>query len=308
MGRVKEEGMATRQDFYFDLLNGISDGLYFVDRERHITFWNRAAERLTGYEAREVVGRTCTDNILSCQDGAGQALCEEICSLARTIQDGEPREVEVFLHHRQGHRVPVAVRISPLRNAAGEITGAVEVFNDNSRRMAETDELEQLKKLAVIDAMTGVWNRRFLETSLQAIRNEINRYNWPMGLLFVDIDRFKQLNETHGHEAGDAVLRAVAQTLARAVRGYDIVGRWGGEEFVLVVRNVTGKNLARLAEKLRILIAKNPVKAGGTKVPVTVSIGATAFTAADTVAGAVGRAEALMYVGKASGRDRVTSG
>ena len=299
--------MATRQDFYFDLLNGISDGLYFVDRERRITFWNRAAERLTGYEAREVVGRKCTDNILAHVDADGLSLCEGMCPLARTLKDGEPREAEVFLHHRKGHRVPVAVRISPLRNSAGKVTGAVEVFNDNSRRVAETDELEQLKKLALVDPVTEIRNRSFLEMSLQAVINEIRRQSWPMGLLFVDIDRFKQVNDAHGHEAGDAVLRAVAQTLARGVRGYDLAGRWGGEEFVMVIRNVTGKNLARLAEKLRALVAHSSVDVAGTKVAVTVSIGATAIAAEDTVAGAVGRAEALMYASKAGGRDRVTS-
>lgn len=300
--------MARRQDFYFDLLNGISDGLYFVDRERRITFWNRAAERLTGYEAREVVNRNCADNILSHVDAEGNSLCEGMCPLARTLKDGEPREAEVFLHHRKGHRVPVAVRISPLRNSAGKITGAVEVFNDNSRRLAETDELEQLKKLALVDPVTEIRNRRFLETSLQAVINEIRRQSWPMGLLFVDIDRFKQVNDTYGHEEGDEVLRAVAQTLARAVRGYDLVGRWGGEEFVLVIRNVTVKNLARLAEKLRALVANSSLDVAGTKVAVTVSIGATSIVAEDTVADAVGRAESLMYVAKASGRNRVASG
>ncbi len=299
--------MATRQDFYFDLLNGISDGLYAIDCERRVTFWNRAAERLTGYEAREVVGRSLADGIVAPVDREGRSLHEEEGLLARTLGDGEPREAEVFFTHRQGHQVPVAVRVSAVRSAQGAVTGAVVVFNDNSRRVAEAGELEQLKKLAVIDGLTGIWNRRFLETSLQAIRNEINRYSWPMGLLFVDIDRFKQLNEAHGREAGDAVLRAVAQTLAKGVRGYDIVGRWGGEEFILVVRNVTGKNLGRLAEKLRALVAKNPVNAGAVKMPVTVSIGATAFTAADTVAGAVGRAETLMFVSKTGGRDRVTT-
>jgi diguanylate cyclase (GGDEF)-like protein/PAS domain S-box-containing protein len=278
-----------------------------VDGGGRVTFWNRAAERLTGYEAREVVGRECADELLAYVDAEGRGLHEGTCLAALTLRDGEPREAEAFFSHRQGHRLPVAVRVSALRNAAGEITGAVAVFSDNSRRLAEAGELEQLRKLAVIDPLTGVWNRRFLETSLQAVRNEIGRHSWPMGLLFVDIDRFKELNEVHGREAGDVVLRAVAQVLARAVRGYDIVGRWGGEEFVLVVRNVTGKSLGRLAEKLRALVAKNPVRAGEAKVPVTVSIGATAFTAGDTVAAAMGRAEALMYASKAGGRDRVTT-
>jgi diguanylate cyclase (GGDEF)-like protein/PAS domain S-box-containing protein len=305
---MTEDGMTSRQDFYFDILNNLFDGLYFVDRERRITFWNRTAESLTGYEAREVVGRRCADNILVHVDGEGHNLCEGRCPLAKTLEDGESREVEVFLHHRKGHRVPVAVRVAPIRGANGRITGAVEVFNDNSRRLAETQELDHLRRLALLDPVTELRNRHFLEISLQAILKEVNRYNWPMGLLFVDIDRFKRVNDAYGHEAGDEILKAVAQTLARSVRAFDIVGRWGGEEFVVVVRNITEKNLALLAEKIRALVGRSFVTMAASQVGVTVSIGATTLAPDDTVDSAIARADRLMYKSKAAGRNRVTLG
>lgn len=300
--------MASRDDFYFSVLNSLFDGLYFVDRERRITFWNRTAERLTGYEAREVVGRRCADNILVHVDGEGRNLCEGLCPVARTLQDGEEREADVFLHHRKGHRLPVAVRIAPLRGADGQIEGAVEVFNDNSRRLAEAQELDRLKQLALVDTVTEIRNRHFMDMSLQTILKEVNRYSWPMGLLFVDIDRFKRINDSYGHEAGDQLLRAVAQTLVQSVRAFDIVGRWGGEEFVLIIRNITEKNLAKLAEKIRALVGKSFVTLSASQVGVTVSIGATTLTAEDTVESAIGRADGLMYRSKAAGRNRVTLG
>jgi diguanylate cyclase (GGDEF)-like protein/PAS domain S-box-containing protein len=300
--------MASRLDLYFNILNNLFDGLYFVDHERRITFWNRTAERLTGYEAREVVGRKCADNMLVHVDNEGQNLCEGRCPLARTLEDGESREAEVFLHHRQGHRVPVAVRIAPIRDADGRITGAVEVFNDNSRRLAEAEESDRLKKMALIDPMTELMNRHFMEISLQSILKEVDRFNWPMGLLFMDIDRFKRINDAYGHEAGDQVLKAVARTLVESVRAFDIVGRWGGDEFVLIVRNITEKSLARLAVKLRALVGKSFVTLAASQVAVTVSIGATALAPDDTVETAIGRADQLMYRSKAAGRDRVTLG
>ena len=300
--------MASRDDFYFSVLNSLFDGLYFVDRERRITFWNRTAERLTGYEAREVVGRRCADNILVHVDGEGRNLCEGLCPVARTLQDGASREADVFLHHRKGHRLPVAVRIAPLRGADGQIEGAVEVFNDNSRRLAEAQELDRLKQLALVDTVTEIRNRHFMDMSLQTILKEVNRYSWPMGLLFVDIDRFKRINDSYGHEAGDQLLRAVAQTLVQSVRAFDIVGRWGGEEFVLIIRNITEKNLAKLAEKIRALVGKSFVTLSASQVGVTVSIGATTLTAEDTVESAIGRADGLMYRSKAAGRNRVTLG
>ncbi|HVP91181.1 MAG TPA: diguanylate cyclase [Terriglobales bacterium] len=300
--------MSFRENFYFDILNNLFDGLYFVDGERRITFWNRTATSLTGYEAREVVGRRCADNILVHVDAEGRNLCEGLCPVARTLQDGESREAEVFLHHRQGHRLPVTVRVAAIRDASGRITGAVEVFNDNTRRLAESQELERLKELALIDPMTEVRNRRFLEASLASILKEFDRYNWPMGLLFVDIDRFKRINDSYGHESGDRVLRAVAQTLVRSVRAFDVVGRWGGEEFVLIVRNITERNLALLAEKLRVLVAKSFVTLASAEVGVAVSIGATALLPGDTLDSAIARADRLMFKSKAAGRNRVSVG
>jgi diguanylate cyclase (GGDEF)-like protein/PAS domain S-box-containing protein len=300
--------MPSRDDFYYEILNNMFDGVYFVDRERRITFWNRTAERLTGYEAREVVGRRCADNILVHVDGEGRNLCEGLCPVARTLEDGEAREADLFLHHRQGHRLPVAVRIAPVRSPGGRITGAVEIFNDNSRRLAEMQELDRLKQLALVDPMTGIRNRRFMEGALQTILKEVGRYSWPMGLLFVDIDRFKRINDTYGHESGDQILKAVAQTLVRSVRAFDIVGRWGAEEFVLVIRNITGKNLGKLAEKLRVLIGKSFVTLAASEVGVTVSIGATVINPEDTVEIAIGRADALMDRSKRAGRNRVTLG
>lgn len=300
--------MSPRNEFYRDVLNNLFDGVYFVDREHRITFWNKMAERLTGYATREVVGRKCADNILVCVDGSGTNLCQGLCPLAQTIQDGEFREADLFLHHRDGHRMPVAVRIAPIREADGRITGAIEVFSDNTRRLAEVRELDRIRQLALVDPMTELRNRAFTEHSLQTVLKEVSRYNWPTGLIFIDIDHLERVNYIHGREAGDQILKAVAQTLVKNIRGFDIAGRWGGEEFVLVIRNITEKNLGKLAEKLRVLIGKSNVTVAAGQVAVTVSIGATTLSPEDTVESAIGRADGLMSRSKTKGRNCVTLG
>jgi diguanylate cyclase (GGDEF)-like protein/PAS domain S-box-containing protein len=300
--------MPHDDDFYVDILNNLFDGVYFVDRDRKITFWNRTAEKLTGYESHHVVGRSCADNLLVHVDGAGRNLCAEGCPLSQTLEDGRAREAEFFLHHRDGHRVPVAVRVSPIHGADGQIVGAVEVFSDNSRRLMESQEMEHLQRLALLDPVTGLPNRRFVEISLQAILEDPRVRKGPTGILFVDIDRFKRINDTHGHETGDDVLRAVARTLLKSVRTFDIVGRWGGEEFVLILRSIDERILGALAEKLCAVTGKCFVTLPEAKVGVTVSIGATILDPADTVHGAVARADRLMYRSKAAGGNRVTRG
>ncbi len=181
----------TDDHFYQEVLDNLYDGVYFVDRDRCITYWNKGAERITGYTSTEVVGRRCSDNILTHVDAKGNSLCLADCPVAHTMDDGASRSAEVFLHHKDGHRVPVSIRAIPLRNAGGEIEGAVEIFSDNTLQTVMLDRIAQFEKLAYIDPLTGAANRRFTEITLQARIGELERYGWSFGVLFIDVDHFK---------------------------------------------------------------------------------------------------------------------
>jgi PAS domain S-box-containing protein len=105
--------------FYKRLLDNLGDGVYFVDRDRKITCWNRSAERITGYLSDEMVGTHCFHNRLQHIDGQGANLCNSQCPLALTIADGQPREQDIFFRHRDGHRVPLSAKISPIYDEEG---------------------------------------------------------------------------------------------------------------------------------------------------------------------------------------------
>lgn len=150
-------------------------------------------------------------------------------------------------------------------------------------------------------------NRAFLEKEIQGRLDERRRYGLPTGLLFVDIDRFKTVNDRFGHAAGDDLMRIVADTLSRASRSFDVVGRWGGEEFVGILRNVGPESLAQIAERYRMLIEHSYSTQNADPIRVTVSIGATLARTADTVSSLVERADRLMYASKSAGRNRVTA-
>ncbi len=132
--------------FYKSLLDSMADGVYFVDTDRRITSWNKAAERITGYTAREVLGRSCADNVLRHVDESGRELCVAGCPLAAVVQDGRMREARVYLHHKLGHRTPVDVRATAMRDAAGKIMGAVEIFHAASERLNILEEIEKAPK------------------------------------------------------------------------------------------------------------------------------------------------------------------
>jgi len=289
-----------------EVLDQLYDGVYLVDRARVIRYWNRGAERLSGYARDEVVGTRCSDGLLMHVNHAGEILCQKACPLAATIGDGELREVEVFLHHKAGHRVPVSVRTSPIRDREGRILGAVEVFSDNSARATLREEIESLKRQALFDPLTEVGNRRYVDIALTSRHDEFLRYGWAYGLLMFDVDHFKSVNDRFGHDTGDRVLRMVAQTLAKNVRSFDVVGRWGGEEFVVVMERLDAEELKRRGETLRRLVEASAISVEGAPLAVTTSVGGTIAGPDESPEEVLRRADEFLYRSKTSGRNRCT--
>lgn len=290
-----------------DIFHQLQDGVYFVDHDRRITFWSRGAERITGYAAREVLGARCSDNILMHVDCDGRSMCLGDCPLHRSIfENRENTAAEVFLHHKEGHRVPVYVRTSPLRDVDGNIIGGIETFSDLSWNQALQQRLEELEGMAYLDSLTGVANRRFAQQTLQSRLDERDRYDWRCGLILADIDHFKHFNDTYGHETGDRVLRMVAKTMSHNVRSFDLVARWGGEEFLILLTSVAHDELLNAATKMLALVRQSRLEHDGAKLNVTISAGATLAQTGDTLGTLVNRADELLYSSKAAGRDRVS--
>lgn len=282
------------------------DGVYATDRDRRIVYWNRAAERITGFSSDEVLGHCCADNVLMHVDAEGRSLCLQSCPLSGTMEDGLEREVSVLLHHKLGHRVPVLVRARAIVDKDGERVGALEVFSDQTSPDVLRGRMAQLEALALIDPLTQVPNRRYLASELASQLAMQQRTNMPFGVVFFDIDRFKRFNDEHGHEAGDLALQTVARTLTATIRPHDTAGRWGGEEFLVVLANVHADGLKTLAERLCRMVRHSSIHVGDTALTVTLSGGATLAVAGDTVASIVDRADTLMYTTKRAGGDGIS--
>jgi diguanylate cyclase (GGDEF)-like protein/PAS domain S-box-containing protein len=294
-------------DFLSRILDGISDGVYFVDSERVITYWNGGSEQISGFKPEEVIGRSCFDDILRHVDGEGKLLCQDGCPLAATILDGQERDMEAFLHHRDGHRVPVTVRAAPIRNEQGDIVGAVETFRDDTARAEALERAQQMEEIAFLDTLTHVGNRRFAELVIADRLSEWKRYQWSFALLFIDVDHFKQVNDKYGHAVGDQVLTMVARTIQGLARAHDFIGRWGGEEFVAVIAGTDEPGLLAAAERIRSLVERSGLRTEKGEIAVTVSIGATVPEPDDSVESIIARADERMYQSKAAGRNCVTA-
>lgn len=296
------------RSFHETLLDSLYDGVYFVDLNRKILYWNKGAEKLTGYSAEEVVGRCCKDNILMHTDDAGCLLCEHDCPMSATILDGQHREKEIYLRHKLGHRVAVSVRSAPITDRQGEIIGAVEIFTDISSKKRIERRVGELEGLVYLDALTGVPNRRYMELRVDQAVQEVAQFDRSIGLMMIDLDDFKQVNDQHGHDIGDLALKMLSKLLSQSLRSSNVMGRWGGEEFLVIVSGTTSEGLRAYAERCRKDIAWTKVPAPGGEVQLTASIGATMIAPQDSQHSVVKRADELMYRSKVEGRDRVTYG
>lgn len=289
-----------------DLLSYLFEGVYVVDQHRKIVFWNSGSERITGYKASEVVNKNCYSNILKHVDKNGKELCFGGCPLHETLKTGKILENDVFLHHKDGHRIPVTVKTLPLKDDNDNIIAAIEVFTDSRYNKEHYTENRDLKELLSFDQLTKIPNRRYIEFILDNLVKENKKFETTFGAMFIDIDDFKLINDEFGHGVGDDVLKLVSNTLNANIRGDDHIGRWGGEEFLGVFKLQGKAELMLIAEKLRMLVEKSYIKVEGKEISVTISIGATMFIKNENIDNTISRADKAMYDSKATGKNKTT--
>lgn len=290
---------------YEALLDQLKDGVCVVDAQRGITFWNTGAERITGFARDEVRGLGYAEGPLYHCDKHGEPRFSGETPILACLRDGTSQEYEIYLRRKDGTLAPVFTRISPVTNPRGEVIGALEVFSDNSTKVQALERIEELEEMALVCPTTGVGNRRYTQMTIASAFDELTRYGSPLGVLFVDVDHFKQVNDEHGHAVGDQVLRMVAHAMRNTLRSFDFVGRWGGEEFVVLLPNITDDILVRVAERCREHVEESRFQSGGQAFGVTVSVGAIMADAKETPEACIERADHLMYLAKSKGRNRV---
>lgn len=292
-------------DLYELIFANSYDGIYVADRDRRIMLWNGAAERITGYAAADVVGRHCHDNILQHEDRAGRKLCFLGCPLLRAMEGGQPGSSRVTLRRADGRRVPVDVSVAPIRDESGRAVGAVEVFRDATAYERLESATKRISRLTYKDHLTGVSNRREASRVLGREIQRARRYGADLSLLMLDVDGFKGVNDTQGHLAGDKLLKRVASALGRAVREADTVGRWGGDEFIVVAPSTDRDGAIALAERVREGAMR--VAPRDASHSVSVSIGVAQLIGDEDQTALLSRADAAMYAAKRAGGDRVAS-
>jgi diguanylate cyclase (GGDEF)-like protein/PAS domain S-box-containing protein len=300
-------------------LRSAANGIVIADRAGTITWVNPATCAITGYDAGELIGQHT--RILR----SGRQDAPFYRRLWETVLAGETWSGTMVNRRKDGTQYTEEQTIAPVKDDHGAITHYIAIKLDVSERVriehelalaheelkARVAEIEalnrQLAEQAVRDPLTGLYNRRYLDETIARDLARTSRAGQPLTVATLDVDHFKQVNDTHGHATGDRVLRWLADVLRANVRASDLICRVGGEEFLVVLPGALPETALVRAEAWRVAFADGAVATpSGGAVSCTVSIGvARHFSAREDFEGCLRRADDALYEAKRTGRDRV---
>lgn len=284
-------------------LRSIGDGVITTDTDGRIDYLNPAASEITGWNEEEAKGRSLFHVYRAVQAEGLQPVHNPV---ERCLQDGEPveqHEMDLLLLTRDTRRVPISHSAAPLKNAEGKLIGAVLVFRDVSQTRMFTEELS---RRATHDALTNLTNRTEFERRLDILSRKAQRGQGVHCVLFVDLDRFKAINDTAGHSAGDALLREIGQVMRDCLRQTDTLSRIGGDEFAVLLPDCATGRATEIAEQLRDATRSYRLEWQGRSFSVGASIGIVEVGPEPaSITDILANADSACYAAKRRGRNAV---
>lgn len=233
-------------------------GLYVVDRERKIVLWSEGAEQVTGYLRQEVIGRSCRENLLEHCDADGARVCETACPLTCAIQNGRASDRVLFLKHKQGHRVPVRVYASGLRDARGHVVGAMETFHEQAATATAVRTPNDATQLPRRTDST-VPNRAVTLALLTEVLTAVRMQHAECAVACVQLAQYDRFKTMHTLAAATQMMDTIASSFLQMLRQTDLVGRWSEEQLLVILPGchtsaleVVCTRLAHVAHRSRI--------------------------------------------------------
>ena len=293
------------------IIESTCEGVVITDRDGRLTWCNQGFARMTGYALSELQGRR-PGRVFR---GPGTCM-DTVREMNQHIARGEPYTCELLNYRKSGQPYWVRMSLHPRRTDDGQIEGyfAIEsditqmrqVMEDMRTEIFRREQLEaDLRALATEDPLSKLSNRRgFFERAEQEIQRA-REHGSSVSLGIIDIDHFKQVNDTYGHQAGDAVIRHLGHLMRELFREQDVIGRIGGEEFALLLPDTDLQGASILIRRFREILAAKAVRHAGTAIPVRCSVGLGELARDETITGLLSRADDALYEAKHAGRDRV---
>jgi diguanylate cyclase (GGDEF)-like protein/PAS domain S-box-containing protein len=298
--RAAEEALFFEQQRADVTLNSIGDAVISMDVAGNVTYLNPVAERMTGWPRHEAGGRPLAE-IFRIIDAGTREPARNPMDQAIQLDKAVSLTANCLLVRRDGHETAIEDSASPIHDRRGQVIGAVMVFHDVSAARALA---LQATYLAQHDYLTDLPNRMLLNDRLTQAIAQAHRRGQRLAVLFLDLDRFKHVNDSLGHGMGDTLLQSVAQRLTRLIRGSDTVSRQGGDEFIVLLSDIDHADTAAASAQKIIGVLVAPHDVAQHQLHVTVSIGISIFpndgADAETL---IKCADTAMYQAKASGRN-----
>ena len=299
-----DAGPIPNGEFYERLTETMGDGVVFINSGLQITVWNRAAERVTGISAISVLGKHWAPSLLGLRDESGKLLGDTDCPAVVALRSGVQSFRRYLIGSRGDPQVAADLHVTPVIGHDGVTHGATIILHDASSQLSLEERLQSLHERATRDALTKTANRaefnrvqpEFMETHL--------REGMPCSMIICDIDHFKKINDSHGHQAGDEALVLFSALLLRSARAGDLVARYGGEEFVLLCADCDNATATRRAEEIRRRVASTPMPSLGNRC-ISASFGVTEIQGGDTPETFLRRADRALLQAKDGGRNLV---
>ncbi|WP_270041968.1 diguanylate cyclase domain-containing protein [Solirubrobacter ginsenosidimutans] len=295
--KLHERSLRASERLNREILSGLQEGVVVADTEGRVVVANEAAAVIFGVPLDELTDRTLSAIPVDLLDDRGHLLPTEHLPLVRALRGEEVSDQVVRFVRRDGSLLWVEVHANPLHHDDGQLYGAVASYDDVTARVEQD---RRTRHEADTDPLTGLANRRALERTLAAALGRAGARARSVGLLMLDLDGFKAINDTHGHAAGDEALREVARRLSRSVRERDLVARLGGDEFVVVLTDLGGRSGAvrDSLERIQDALAE-PIPFAGANLSLGAAVGVATFPAdGGNAADLLAHADRAMYAAK----------
>jgi len=307
--RERTAELATSEARVTAIVNSSLDAIITIDERGEIQSVNPATEKIFGYPTDSLVGKNVS--VLMDEEHRRQ----HAQWIRRYLETGDAHIIgkgrELVARRKDGTMFPIDISISEAKIEGHKERLFVGVVRDITERKRAEEDLRKAKALAeeaaTRDSLTNLWNHnRVIEILIEELARS-ERQSTPVSVAMVDLDHFKEINDTHGHLVGDEVLREVAARLMNAVRAYDSVGRFGGEEFVVILPGTSRATANATAERIRAEIARSPVRSSAGQISLTASLGIVTREggAGQDATALLAAADTALYAAKEAGRDRV---
>jgi diguanylate cyclase (GGDEF)-like protein len=295
---------STRSWFEEKLIDAMHDGVVFVDEQARITLWSKGTERITGVSRDAATGHLFVPSLLEMCTQSDMPIADDACPVAKSLLANTQIRKRVMLMGRQGNHVAVNLHAIPVYSPDGRVQGATVLLHDAQPEASLQEKCEALNVEITKDPMTKVANRAEFDRKLAQFIDTHQQAKQPCSLIMCDIDHFKNINDTFGHQAGDEAIITLANLLSSLCRAGDLVARYGGEEFAVICADCSNADGAKRAEQIRKKLSEVQHACLGNK-RITASFGVSELQSGDTPETLLRRSDRALLLAKEQGRNQV---